>query len=32
MNSDKMVNPATMIGDLPADEKPMERLRALDAS
>ena len=31
MNMDDMVNRATMIRDLPADEKPRERLRALGA-
>ena len=31
MNIDKMVNRVTMIRDLPADEKPRERLRALGA-
>ncbi|MAX20076.1 MAG: hypothetical protein CL709_09610 [Chloroflexi bacterium] len=31
-NSDKMVNRATMIQDLPVDEKPREHLRALGAS
>ena len=32
MNSDKMVNRATMIRDFPADQKPRERLRPLDGS
>ena len=32
MNSDKMVNRATMIRDFPADQKPRERLRALGVS
>ena len=32
MNVDNMVNRATMIRDLPADEKPRERLRALGAN
>ena len=31
MNVDKMVNRITMLRDLPADEKPRERLRALGA-
>ena len=32
MNIDNSVNRATMIRDLPPDEKPRERLRALGAS
>ena len=32
MNSDKMVNRATMIRDFPADQQPRERLRPLDGS
>ena len=32
MNSDKMVNRATMIRDFPANQKPREGLRALDGS
>ena len=32
MNIDTRVNRVTMIRDLPADEKPRERLRALGAN